>query len=224
MPTTRGGLAPAEVINKVSKVSVPCMFNPYEYTISKQNQYTPGETKGKNIPLITFSQGGAQTLTLRLFFDTYAEATDVRAHTDPLWQMMMIDESKTSQRTAKGEPPHVIFRWGRFEFEAVITQMTQKLTLFLKDGTPVRTTVEISLQQVLDESAYDKQNPTSGGGITPKTRVVYAGDRLDLIAWQEYGDSTQWRGIAAANGLVDPLHLRPGQTIVVPPLEEIEAR
>lgn len=219
MPTTRGGLEPAVIINKNTGAEVPCMFNPYEYTLTKQNEYDLGYTKGKNIPRVRFKQGGTQTLRLRLFFDTYAEGTDVRQHTDPLWQMMMIDEDKTNQRTGKGEPPHCIFRWGRFEFEAVITAMTQKMTLFLKDGTPVRTVVEISLQQITDESEHAKQNPTSGGGVAPKTRLLYAGDRLDLIAWEEYGDCDLWRLIAQANEPIDPLRLRPGRLIVVPPLE-----
>ena len=219
MPTTRGGLEPAVIINKNTGAVVSCMFNPYEYTISKTNQYESAETKGRNIPRIRFKQGGAQTLTLRLLFDTYGEGTDVLAHTTPLWQMMMIDEDRVNQRTGKGEPPHCIFRWGRFEFEAVITRMTQKLTLFLQDGTPVRAVVNLSLQQVIDEEEHAAQNPTSGGGVAPKTRVLYAGSRLDLIAWEEYGDSTRWRLLAQANNILDPLHLRAGQVIVVPPLE-----
>lgn len=219
MPTTRGGLEPAVIINKNTNVQVPCMFNPHEYTITKQNRYELAETKGKNIPRIRFKQGGAQTLTLRLLFDTYGEGTDVRTYTAPLWQMMMIDQDETNQRTGKGEPPHCIFRWGRFEFEAVITKMTQKPTLFLRDGTPVRTVVDITLQQVIDEEEHEGQNPTSGGGVAPKTRILYAGDRLDLIAWEEYGDCTKWRLLAAANDINDPLHLRPGQVLIVPPLE-----
>ena len=219
MPTTRGGLEPAVIINKVTNDEVPCMFNPFEYTITKANTYEPAETKGKNIPHIRFKQGGAQQLKLRLLFDTYSEGTDVRTHTDPLWRMMMVDEDQASQRTGKGEPPHCIFRWGRFEFEAVITQMSQKLILFLQDGTPVRTTIDMSLQQIADEDEHGAQNPTSGGGMAPKTRVLFAGDRLDLIAWEEYGDSTKWRLLADANEILDPLHLPSGQLIAVPPLE-----
>jgi nucleoid-associated protein YgaU len=219
MPTTRGGLEPALVINKNTNEQVACMFNPFEYTITKRNEYEPGTTKGKNIPKISFKQGGAQMLRLRLFFDTYAEQSDVRDLTAPLWAMMMIDPDRTNQSTGKGEPPHVLFRWGRFELEAVITDISQKMSLFKKDGTPVRTVVEISLQQVEDESQHAGQNPTSGGGVAPKTRTLYSGERLDLIAWEEYEDSTQWRRIADANDLLDPLRLRAGQIIVIPPIE-----
>ncbi len=219
MPTTRGGLAPAMIINKNTGVSVACMFNPYEYTLSKQNQYEQAPTKGRNIPLTRFRQGGAQTLSLRLMFDTYDALLDVRTLTAPLWTMMQVDESRLDPRTGKGEPPHVIFQWGVFQFEAVITKLDEKATLFLQDGTPVRSVITIGLQQVLDEAQYAGQNPTSGGGIAPRTRILYASDRLDLIAWDEYGDCTKWRLIAQANGILDPLRLTPGQAIVVPPFE-----
>jgi len=230
MLETRGGLMPATLIPKVKGKEkkggeVPCLFNPYEYSISKSNQYDPGKTKGMNIPRIRFQQGGAMILKLNLVFDTYdqpeGKPSDVtKEHTHKLWEMMMIDPSNKNPRTGKAEPPHCVFRWGRYEFEGVITQMTETLTLFTKDGVPVRSKVQMSLQQIVDKKGFPgKQNPTSGGGVAPTSRVLYAGDRLDLIAWEEYGDCSKWRLIAEANEWLDPLHLRSGQTIIVPPLE-----
>ncbi len=215
--TTRGGLEPAIIINKDTGEIVRCMFNPHEYTLSKQNRWVRGETKGKNIPRLKFSQGGAQTLKLQLFFDTYAEGTDVREYTDPLWDMMMVNADKVNPRSNKSEPPAVQFRWGGLAFDAVITAISQKFTLFLKDGTPVRTTVDITLEQLSDDRDFARQNPTSGSEASPRTHVVQAGERLDLIAYQEYGDAGRWRLIARANGLTNPLRLRPGQRLVIPP-------
>ncbi len=219
MPTTRGGLAPAVLVNKNTGESVPCMFNPYEYTIAKTNSYEQADTKGKNIPHIRFQQGGAQTLTLRLLFDTLDAGQDVRSLTAHLWNMMMVDDARTDPRTGKSEPPHCMFIWGAFSFEAVITQMSEQIGLFLPSGTAVRSTIQISLQQVSDAFDILGQNPTSGGGIAPTTRMLDAGDRLDLIAYDAYGDSTKWRQIAQANGIDDPLHLRTGRLIIIPPME-----
>ena len=228
MAKTRSGLTPALLIPKSSGsegTSVPCLFNPYEYSVSKSNQYDPGKTKGLNIPRIRFQQGGAMVLKLNLVFDTYGQdgggATDVtQSHTKKLWEMMMIDRANINATTGKAEPPHCVFRWGRYEFEGVITQMTETLTLFDKDGVPVRSKVQMSLQQIVDAEGFPSQNPTSGGGVAPKSRTIYAGDRLDLIAWEEYGDCSKWRLIAEANEWVDPLHLTSGQTLIVPPLEQ----
>lgn len=219
MPNTRGDLEPATIINKTTGEQVYCMFNPHEYTVSKQNQWERKDVKGKNVPKVKFRQGGAQSLKLQLFFDTYAEGSDVREHTKGLWKMMMVTEDKKNPRNNKSEPPRVEFRWGRFSFQAVITDMTQKFTLFLKDGTPVRTTVDVSFQQVDDPEEHDRQNPTSGGGAARKTHVVQAGERLDLIAAQEYGDPTYWRLIARENGVFHPQRLYEGQQLVIPPLE-----
>jgi hypothetical protein len=218
MATTRGGLEPAVIVNKDTNDTVRCMFNPHEYTLTKQNRWERGETKGKNVPRLKFSQGGSQTLKLQLFFDTYAEGTDVRTHTDPLWQMMMVNSDKTNPRSNKSEPPPVSFQWGGLVFDAVITNMSQKFTLFFKDGTPARTTVDITLEQLADDQDFARQNPTSGGGEAPRTRLVKAGERLDLIAYDEYEDATEWRRIAQANALTHPLRLRPGQRLVIPPL------
>lgn len=219
MPTTRGGLAPAVLVNKNTGESVPCMFNPYEYTIAKSNSYEQADTKGKNIPHIRFQQGGAQTLTLNLLFDTLDLNADVRSLTARLWNMMMVDDTRTDPRTGKSEPPHCLFVWGAFTFEAVITQMSEQISLFLPTGTAVRSAIQISLQQVSDAFDILGQNPTSGGGFAPTTRRLDAGDRLDLIAYDAYGDSTKWRQIAQANGITDPLHLRTGQLIIIPPME-----
>lgn len=216
--TTLGGLEPAVIANLDTGETVRCMFNPHEYTLSKQNQWARGVTKGKNIPRLMFTQGGAQTLKLQLFFDTYAKGSDVREHTDPLWRMMMVDSDKINFRTNKSEPPAVAFQWGGLVFIAVITSMTQKFTLFLKDGTPVRATADVTLEQLVDVEDFARQNPTSGGGEAHKTHIIRAGERLDLIAFEEYGDATQWRLIAAANGLTNPLQLRPGQRLSIPPL------
>lgn len=224
MPQTRSGLDPAVIVNANTDIEVRCMFNPYEYTVSKQNRYGMEDTRGRNIPHLAFQQGGARTLSLKLLFDTGEEngsgvLTDVREKTADLWMMMRIDMANANDRTGKGEPPHVFFRWARFEFEAVITKMTEKITFFAKDGTAIRSVVDVTFRQVVDEEAYERQNPTSGGGAAPRTRIIRAGDRLDLMAWEEYRDSTKWRLIARDNGILDPLRLPIGKAVTIPPLE-----
>ncbi len=219
MPNTKGNLAPATIENESTGDKVYCMFNPHEYTLSKQNQWEKKENKGKNIPKIKFKQGGAETLKLQLFFDTYVDGTDVREHTKGLWKMMMVAEDQRNQRNNKSEPPHVAFHWGKFYFEAIITSISQKFTLFDKDGVPLRTTVDVTFLQISDEKNHHGQNPTSGGGPPVKTHIVKAGERLDWISARAYGDSAYWRLIADANGLRHPLHLCDGQQLVIPSLE-----
>jgi len=212
-------LKKAVIKNLSTNVEVTCMFNPYEYTLTKQNQYeNDNQVKGINVPKVKFRQGGAEQLKLQLFFDTYGTGDDVRQHTKGLWDMMLVTSDKM-EGSHKSEPPHVEFCWGKFSFEAVITNVSQKFTLFDKEGVPKRTTVDVSFQQVTDKMDHHGQNPTSGGGPPLRVHIVQAGDRLDLLAAKLYSDATLWRRIAHENGLYHPLHLREGQTLVIPTID-----
>jgi hypothetical protein len=171
----------------------------------------------------------AAKLSLQLFFDTYEAhyhggrqlnqaGDDVRRYTRALWNMMKVSERKRNQTTGRGEPPHVRFTWGAlWSFEAVIESISQKFTLFLNDGTPVRATLDVSFKQIVDEGQYPRQNPTSGGHPGDRLRVVRAGESLAQIAFEEYGDATIWRYLAETNRVDDPLRLRAGQVLVIAP-------
>jgi nucleoid-associated protein YgaU len=48
---------------------------------------------------------------------------------------------------------------------------------------------------------------------------VRDGDSLPSIAFAAYGDPTQWRAIAEANEIDDPLRLPRGRALAIPRLE-----
>ncbi len=220
MALTRGGLEAARIYSVTKagvedgKISVSCTFNPYEYSVSKTNSFETKPQNGGNTPDFQFKQAGPQTLKLALYFDTYELNQDVSKTTVNLWRMM--EPVKEGSANQKKEPPRVAFEWGVFLFRAVITNMTQKFTLFTKDGMPVRAQVDVTFTQYKDEKDYKHQNPTSGGGPIDRVWVVVRGDRLDTIAAAVYGDATHWRRIAEYNGLINPLTLSPGQRFIIP--------
>ena len=200
-------------------IEVECLFNPKEYTLSRTNSWDIKMVKGKNIPEVTFGGGQPASLKMQLFFDTFEAGSDVRKHTQGLWKLMRINDDQKNPKTQKGEPPRVTFSWGQYwSFEAVIESLSQTFTLFLDSGIPVRSTVDIQFKQVRDEMAFAGTNPTSGGGEPHRVHVVQAGERLDWIAFQVYGDSTLWRAIARENNLLRPHRLRPGQRLIIPAL------
>ena len=198
--------------------TVHCQFNPNEYTLTKQNKWTSKPKKGMNVGESDFGGGQPATLKLKLFFDTTESSDDVRLQTNKLWQMMMVNAQTTNSKSKKGEPPQCRFQWGTGSyFTAVIKQITQKFTMFLGDGTPVRATLDVTFQQYKDETIFEPQNPTSRSAAR-KVWVVIEGQTLDWIAYQEYGDSAQWRHIADTNGLIDPMDIQPGQILNLVPL------
>jgi hypothetical protein len=215
MPQTKGGLVPAQLINLSTNEKVHFMFNPKEYTISKSNTWERKAVRGRNTPVVKFKQGGSQTLKLQIFFDTYAEGTDVRNHTDAIWKMMAIDETEEDSDSGKSAPPMVAFQWGRLHFKAVIKTMSQKFTMFLKNGTPVRTTVDLTLEQLIDVDDY---RPQPGGGSAANTTVVQSqqGQRLDNVAANQTGDASNYRDVADANNIDNPKKVPSGTSLTIP--------
>lgn len=219
MSTRSSSLAKALVINlDHENKRVECMFNPGEYTFSKSSAWTQGGGSGKDMPQIEFVSGQPAVLQMQLFFDTFAQGQDVRSrYTDAIWELMHVDPELKDPKTGKARPPFVRFQWGKsWTFDAVITAITQRFTLFLSDGTPVRATLDVTFQQIRDTKQLKPQNPTSGGEGGERLWTVDAGDTLLSIAYKVYGDQNQWRQIADANGLTEVRQLTPGAKLKVP--------
>lgn len=216
---TGTSLAKATILNLDKGGSpVECMFNPKEYTFSKENKWSEAKNAGANVPAIEFGGGQPATLQLQLFFDTYASGKDVRKqHTNAIWQLMMVDPDLKDPKNKKGRPPTVRFQWGStWSFDAVLTSIKQAFTLFLPDGTPVRATLDVGFTQVKDVGLFPPQNPSSGGRGGERLWTVREGDTLAWIAYREYGDCGQWRLIADANRLDSVRRLISGSTLVIP--------
>jgi nucleoid-associated protein YgaU len=216
-----GELAKAEIYvvdGSQAGQTVECMFRPKEYSIAKQNSWQPSETKGKGVPSLEFKGGQASTLNMELFFDTYEKGEDVRKYSNKVWELMAIDASLQDPTTGKGRPPLVRFQWGPvISFKAVITNLSQKFTLFKSDGTPVRATLTVAFQEAEEANKYPFQNPTTSSSPGYKRRTVKEGEFLDWIAFEEYGDSNFWRFIADTNNLENPGKLIPGQVLTIKP-------
>lgn len=217
--SVQGSVAKAEIIN-LDRPGPPikCLFNPKEYTFSKQNSWTRKNNSGSNVPPLEFGTGQPATLDMQLLFDTYADRKDVRKeHTDAIWELMMVDSSLKDPKSKKARPPKVRFQWGgTWSFDAVITKISQKFTLFLSDGTPVRATLDVTFQQIRDAKLFQKQNPTSGGVGGERVWTVKAGDTIAWIAHRELGDPNLWRLIADANELTAVRDLTPGMVLRIP--------
>jgi hypothetical protein len=153
-------------------------FNPNEFTVNQANQWQPQQTSGSSIPDVRFGGVGARTLSMTIVFDTYEQKSDVRTHTDKVQRLMEVPPAQ-SPTGKQSRPPHVEFGWGTFRsFRAVITQVSQRFTLFLPDGTPVRATLQLTLQEVPRESAERRL----GGRILRLSRLGRGGSGWFVLA------------------------------------------
>lgn len=115
-------------------------------------------------------------------------------------------------------PPVIELSWGGTpRFRGVVTSLTEKFTMFDAAGHIQRARVTLQLKSYVSaEEQFRRINPQSPDRT--KTHVVRAGERIDTIAADAYGDASHWRVIAAANGIARPRLLAPGTLLVIPPL------
>ncbi len=204
---------------------IPCQFNPNEITYSKRSRWWPKHASGINVPRPQFQGGDADELSMKLFFDTSEVGyTDVRLLVQPIIEMTKVNGLIKLNPLAAKRPSKVRFIWGAFSinilmaFEAYIPSIDVTFTMFTPEGIPVRAEANINFVAFKDPLSFLGQNPTSR--TEPRSvHVVVAGETLDYIAYKHYGDSNQWRHIASANNVRNPLKVKPGMTLKLPPLD-----
>ena len=212
-----GGLDKAVIINVDTGDQIKCQYNPTEYTMTKRNTWRKKSGQGQDIFATPEFKGGKPAeLKMELFFDTSdTDSGDVRDTTNKIWKLMEIVPSTVDAATNKGRSYKCQFWWGGEKyFTAAVTNIRQKFIMFRPDGVPIRAKLNITFQQLGNDSVFPPQNPTSLSQAR-RTYVVGTGDRIDLIAFREYGDATLWHDLAAANNLENPMDLKVGQVIKI---------
>jgi len=214
--------APAKAFLRTEQgVRIDCLFNPAELTISKSNTWNASEKKGGNAPELRFQGGQSGTLALTLTLDTTDKGSDVTEHTNKLLDLLKVDPglAGSDKQRNKARPPWVEFHWGKLHsFKAIVESLQLKFTYFASDGMPLRAKADLKLKQWMDEAERPLQNPTSHTPTLHTVHRVVHGETLDRIAAAYYADPFNWRLIAEANGIIDPLDIAPGTVLVVPEL------
>lgn len=218
-PSSTGALdAPGAKIGQID-----FQFNPKELTVAKSAKWERKPAKGsKKAGPPQFLGPQPSKLTLEMFLDSSdKQDTSVVKTVESLFKLTVPTDA--SHQSKKASPPWVIFRWGGLTgFLSYVSQVQAKYTLFTAGGVPIRATATVTLEELAGDAP--KQNPTSGGLFPQRVHQVIAGDSLPSIAYREYGLPAMWRDIAEFNGIDDPMRLRPGTSVLLPALEEFEAR
>ena len=205
-----------------SNDKVPCLYNPETVTVGRRNNWVSNPMPGQGVPTLRYAGATSGWLKVDLVFDTTNDGTAVTAHTGKIVDLMDVDPSLpgADEATSNVRPPTVTFHWGDLHsFKAVIEGLRLSFTYFSSAGVPLRANMELELRQYEKSQAFGAQNPTSGTPKPHRVHRVQPGETLDRISARYYGDSTRWRLLASANGLEDPLAVRPGTMLTVPRLE-----
>jgi nucleoid-associated protein YgaU len=203
--------------------TIECLFNPKDYTVTKTNNWKAEAKQGSTAAKPSYTGGNPWEMTLQLLFDStlLKPKMTVKQVTQTLFDAMDAtcgEGAGTGGKKNTKRPPTVTFEYGWFAFVAVVKNLSVQYTLFQPDGEPIRADVKLALMQYEIERPKG-QNPTTQGEGGLGAHVVRDGDSLQSIAHRAYGDPTQWRAIAVANGIDNPLRLRSGATLSVPRLD-----
>lgn len=216
--------AKLEIEKEVGKSVIDVLFNPSEYQLTDGANYSEKKVPGLDGPIIQYVSGEATELSLSLFLDTYVpkkpqsllsfgggstdSSTDVSDITKQIADATSIDGSLH-------RPPKVTFKWGSLKFEGVVTKFNHTYTMFTESGMPVRAKVSLTFKSLISPNDSRRKSPFESPDRT-KYRTIRQGTGLWDIANMEYGDPDMWKVIARANGIMNPLDVKPGQVVKLP--------
>lgn len=190
---------------------IPVLFNPTEYSLDASNQFSWQTVPGLSAPVAQFISGETTSLSMELFFDSYEQKKDVRTLTKEVTGLLDVDKDLHA-------PPICRFVWGSLDFKGIVEKVSQKFTMFLDTGVPVRATLSVTFLAYSTMKEQYQHIPRQSADRT-KQRTLKQGEQLWMLAHAEYEDPGMWREIAKANGINNPRRLPAGQPLVIPRLE-----
>lgn len=236
-PNVTTPLEKMTITNLDNNDCIEVLYNPTTYVLSKTVKYSKTSLMNSDAPIVQFQSGGAESLTFDLFFDSMSSGmdvggrwderkkisdnslissvenkVDVRDYTSKVYNLMYVDEDEH-------RPPELGIEWSSLQFKGFLVSCTQTFLKFSEDGTPTRAKLQCSFVESRDLDEVFGKKPNQSPDTT-KYRSVRQGDSLWAMAANEYGEASQWRQIAAANGIDNPRRLRTGTLLVVPALAD----
>jgi nucleoid-associated protein YgaU len=226
----------AQLTNKMMPAEMVTFdFNPDQITVnrsaSSNSNPSPSGPKGSTPSIFR----GAQPTSLK--FETWFEGSDVKGRAEQLLDWCepgggMLGKAAGAAMGAltggrmnlAAKLPVLIFTWGPFLMECVLTSVGVVYERFDSSGEPTRGKVSVTVKEEPSLLAMLPTNPTSGGPPGRKRHVVTQGESLPLIAARTYGHPGLWRAVADANGIDDPFRTTPGRVLMLPGVTELSGR
>ena len=214
-------LEKALITNTDTGENIEVLFNPEEYTVNKDNNFAQMAVPGLRAPLLQFVHGNLQTLEMELLVDSYethqsggrtvAQAgQDVRELTSRISGLLEINKDTHA-------PPVLLFTWGSLTFTCVLARCSQKFTMFLPDGIPVRAKLQVTFNEFTNADTEAKEIKRQTADYS-KTYVVNQGETASAIAARLYKNAALWRPIALRNQIEDPKRIPAGTRLLIPRL------
>lgn len=111
---------------------IDVQFNPERYSKSWDLTWQEiGDT-------LQWTKTTPATFSLTLQFDAYEDRKDVTPKTKQVRELLEPDKGR--------KPKGCLFQWGKVVYKGVVRNIKEDYTLFMADGTPVRSVLTVTLQ------------------------------------------------------------------------------
>jgi hypothetical protein len=197
----------AEAVPGGKEVTV--QFNPQTLKLNFANE----DNSGGQSPPKQSTGSGTSKMSVELLFDTSADGSDVRKNTEKVAYFIMAPRGSDD----KPVQPGLSFEWGSFIFRGVVKSMDETLDYFSEEGVPLRATISLSVARPnieFIEAAGGQGAGNNATGATAPLEAARPNDNLQSLAARN-GNSGDWKAIASANNIDDPLRLQAGALIDV---------
>ena len=209
---------------ELAGVELTFQFNPENIKIQRRQSTSRTPVTGKSD--VQENQNAApkneSTMTIsQVIFDTYEDKPNKSVYTEYIEKL----ERFVGYDKDKHAPAKLLFHWGKFteersnkeQLKVMLDNLDVDFTMFLNDGTPVRAKVNMTLRLGMTAKEQQAVKPYASPDHA-KMVTIKRGDTLADIAAVEYDNPDEWRRIANANGIDDPMHIAPGMKLLVPPI------
>lgn len=201
---------------------VEAQFNPETLKITFENENRGGGQPGG--ASTQYVGSGTSKMSVELLFDTSVGGTDVRENTKKVAYFIQAKPDRNN-RNSRRTPPGLSFEWGSFIFRGIVNSMEETLDYFSEEGVPLRANISLNMSRPEIEFIQGSPGESGGGtgadgtpgqatGATTPLEAARAGDSVQSVASRN-GKSRDWKAIAAANNIDDPLRLSAGALIDV---------
>jgi nucleoid-associated protein YgaU len=217
-------------VNPSAPGAVVFDYNPTKVNFTRSVTTAQRQTAAGPTPSI-FKRCELAQITLN---DIILEGDDTKARCDLLmnWtappQNPLVRGALALLGVESTEQPSLIFQWGPpdvgFFYKVKLITCNASYVRFNSQGWPVRAEVALTLKEEPNVLGTLPTNPSSGGIAGRRVHTVREGERLAGITDGAYGHPRHWRALARANGIDDPLRIRPGDAVYLPPASEFAPR
>lgn len=201
-------------------------YNPTKITFKRTAESRQRETAAGPTPSI-FKRCELATISLS---EVVLEGDDTKVRCDLLMNWAAPPQNPLMRGALQllgvesTEQPSLIFQWGPpdvgFFYQVKLMDCAATYVRFNSQGWPIRAQVTMQLKEQPNVLGTLPTNPSSGGIAGRRVHTVRQGERLAGITDGAYGHPRHWRALARANGIDDPLRIRPGDTVHLPPASE----